>query len=303
MGAIQRLHRAQMGVSGGGKYIKFADPEVLRVLLANGVSSDGVGITTADVEKVTSIGTWFKGNTEITSFDEFEKFTGVTSLSQQALYQCSALSSIKLPQGVTSITDGVSLGGVMKGGVFAECSSLSEFDCEGITAIGSAAFYSAPTRLINSDKVVSIGQWCFSLGGGGSVSLPSLDTFGNNAFSKSLVSEILDLGKVKSVGAAGTQNYGGYGAFYSSTNLTKLVFPSTIESVSSFSCSRCSSLYTVICNAINPPALGSSVFSSTPIASGTGYIYVPDASVDAYKSATNWATYESQIKPLSEYNE
>lgn len=33
-----------MGVSGGGKYINFADPEVERVLLANGVSSDGVGL-------------------------------------------------------------------------------------------------------------------------------------------------------------------------------------------------------------------------------------------------------------------
>ena len=42
------------------------------------------------------------------------------------------------------------------------------------------------------------------------------------------------------------------------------------------------------------------VFDSTPIKSGTGYIYVPDDLVDAYKGATNWSTYASQIKGLSE---
>ena len=44
-----------------------------------------------------------------------------------------------------------------------------------------------------------------------------------------------------------------------------------------------------------------STLANTPIASGTGYIYVPDALVDSYKAATNWSTYAAQIKPLSEY--
>ena len=43
--------------------------------------------------------------------------------------------------------------------------------------------------------------------------------------------------------------------------------------------------------------------ANTPIASGTGYVYVPDALVDDYKTATNWVTYADQIKPLSEYVE
>lgn len=38
----------------------------------------------------------------------------------------------------------------------------------------------------------------------------------------------------------------------------------------------------------------------TPIENGTGYVYVPDNMVEAYKSATNWSTYADQIKPLSE---
>lgn len=46
---------------------------------------------------------------------------------------------------------------------------------------------------------------------------------------------------------------------------------------------------------------GVNAFSGTPIASGTGYVYVPDDEVDIYKAATNWSTYADQIKPLSEY--
>ena len=44
-----------------------------------------------------------------------------------------------------------------------------------------------------------------------------------------------------------------------------------------------------------------SAFKDTPIASGTGYIYVPSALVDSYKSATNWSTYANQIRAIEDY--
>lgn len=44
-------------------------------------------------------------------------------------------------------------------------------------------------------------------------------------------------------------------------------------------------------------------FTGSGIASGTGYIYVPDSLVDSYKTATNWSTYANQIKPISELGE
>lgn len=46
--------------------------------------------------------------------------------------------------------------------------------------------------------------------------------------------------------------------------------------------------------------LTSNSFTSTPIESGTGYIYVPDDLVEQYKVATNWAIFAKQIKGLSE---
>lgn len=46
--------------------------------------------------------------------------------------------------------------------------------------------------------------------------------------------------------------------------------------------------------------LDTSAFLDTPIASGTGYVYVPDDLVEKYKAATNWSVYASQIRPISE---
>ncbi len=41
-------------------------------------------------------------------------------------------------------------------------------------------------------------------------------------------------------------------------------------------------------------------FQGTPIEAGTGFIYVPDSLVEAYKTATNWSVFANQIKPISE---
>ncbi len=48
---------------------------------------------------------------------------------------------------------------------------------------------------------------------------------------------------------------------------------------------------------------GSSALSSTPIASGGGYIYVPRAMVSAYQAATNWSYYSAQIRALEDYTD
>ena len=96
----------------------------------------------------------------------------------------------------------------------------------------------------------------------------------------------------------------GYNAFGSCHKLKKLELPS-IVSISTRGLEFFSNLHTLIMSNPNTicRASSSSVLSNTPIAKGTGYIYVPDALVDQYKSATNWSVYANQIKPLSEYVE
>ena len=37
------------------------------------------------------------------------------------------------------------------------------------------------------------------------------------------------------------------------------------------------------------------------VESGTGYIYVPQATIEGFKSATNWSTYADQFRAIEDY--
>lgn len=85
-----------------------------------------------------------------------------------------------------------------------------------------------------------------------------------------------------------------------SSRLNKVILPDTIISIGWIAFGGCKSLKTFIVLASTPPSIQSDTFNST---NSTFSIFVPDESVEAYKSATNWTSYQSRIKPLSEYVE
>lgn len=89
--------------------------------------------------------------------------------------------------------------------------------------------------------------------------------------------------------------------FAYSSLLKRLDFPS-VESISGGAFSGCSRLVTLILRKADTVCTLENVnaFSGTSIAKGTGFVYVPDDLVEQYKAATNWSTYASQIKPISE---
>lgn len=70
--------------------------------------------------------------------------------------------------------------------------------------------------------------------------------------------------------------------------------------ISSQAFASCRALKRFIVRSSNPHTISNNIFQNTPIASGTGYIYVPDDAVETYKSATNWSVYADQIKGISE---
>jgi hypothetical protein len=41
--------------------------------------------------------------------------------------------------------------------------------------------------------------------------------------------------------------------------------------------------------------------NNSPIGQGTGYVYVPSALVDSYKTAANWSTFANQIRAIEDY--
>lgn len=81
-----------------------------------------------------------------------------------------------------------------------------------------------------------------------------------------------------------------------------LITPDTITSIGEHMCSGCTSLKYFIVKSGTPPTLGSyGAGKGSPIQlRAGGHIYVPDASVESYKTATNWSSYSDVIKGISE---
>ncbi|MBE6825032.1 MAG: hypothetical protein E7513_06770 [Ruminococcaceae bacterium] len=74
-------------------------------------------------------------------------------------------------------------------------------------------------------------------------------------------------------------------------------------SIGAYAFMRCSSLSKLIIYNENCELSNTDALSMTAISAGTGYIYVPDSAVEAYKNATNWNMYATQIKGISELEE
>lgn len=84
--------------------------------------------------------------------------------------------------------------------------------------------------------------------------------------------------------------------FQGCSGLTNVILPSKIKEIDSGFFANCTKLTEFTILAETPPKLAN---TTSCIISATTSIYVPDASVDAYKTATNWSAYADLIKPLS----
>lgn len=78
---------------------------------------------------------------------------------------------------------------------------------------------------------------------------------------------------------------------YGSDRLLEVTFPTTIRSLVSYMLCGCRRLSSISFWATTPPTLGTDAFTNT----NNCPIYVPAASVDAYKAESTWADYKSRI--------
>ena len=144
------------------------------------------------------------------------------------------------------------------------------------------------------DGVVKIGQNAFSYCSNlTSVDFPAVTSIDSYAFNNCSNLTSVDFPVATSIGD---------NAFNNCSKLTSVDFP-VATSIGSSAFSYCSNLTSLIlrksdaiCTLANINAL-----QSTPIKSGTGYIYVPRAFVDTYKAASNWSTYANQFRALEDY--
>ena len=257
-------------------YISFKDEEVLRVLLNKGVG-DGIGITEEQAAKVTDIGTWFMGNKEINTFDEFEKFTGVTTtkISSSAPYPYNgafartALTSIKLPSSLTVTGDGI----------FAEVSTLPEIDITHVTKLGKMSFWK-----------------CSSLA---KVLCPNLTEIGGAAFYGCSPLEEIDLSKVKVIPNQYEFNGLYYGCFQGCSSLKSVILSKDITTMGSFAFYNCTSLEIEDFQAPNLETLGQNAFYGVKIKkiSNLGKITTLPAASKSTQNFGDISTLEELVLP------
>lgn len=81
---------------------------------------------------------------------------------------------------------------------------------------------------------------------------------------------------------------------FTMTKITSLTLPNSITNIKGWAFYGCSGLTSITVEAITPPTLGNSAFNNT----NNCPIYVPSASVNAYKTASGWSTYADRIQAI-----
>lgn len=126
------------------------------------------------------------------------------------------------------------------------------------------------------------------------VYFPNVTSIGSCAFQNCSALTIVDCPNLTTLEAS---------AFNSCSALTSVDFPSLTQINGTNVFYNCTNLKALILRSATVCEMDSTIsLSGTPIQNGTGYIYVPRALIDSYKSATNWnTTYLNQFRALEDY--
>ena len=185
---------------------------------------------------------------------------GTRVIAESAFSGCSALTSITIPDSVTSIGDYA----------FEGCTGLTSITIpDGVTSIGGGAFYgcSALTSITIPDSVTSIGDYAFEgCTGLTSITIPDgVTSIGGGAFYG--CSALTSITIPDSVTSIGDQ------AFYGCSALTSITIPDSVTSIGDRAFFDCSSLKSITIGS-GVTRMGDNVFSGcsevTYIAIGDG---------------------------------
>lgn len=274
-----------------GIYIRFVDPEWQELVITN-YSTDKIGITQEDLDKVTSISeSKFYNNLDITDLSDFNKFRKLNRLYSSTFKNCSNLKTVTLPDSVTRL-DGynfqycTSLESII---IPDSVTSLSNGVVEGCTSLTSAIIGNKVPVLNESafkgcsklesitipNSVTSIGRWAFSgCSSLKSITIPnSVTSLGITAFSGcTSFTSITIPGSVTSIGSD---------TFSGCTSLTNVTFEDGLKELSLRMFNGCTKISEIrFCNTIK--TISSQCFTNITL---THDLVIPDS----VKTLTEWA--------------
>lgn len=220
--------------------------------------------------------TMFQGCIALTSISAPEVIYGAAG----AFSSCTSLPCVSFPKmsslainmffnckNLSSVSFSTSLSAIPSS-CFYSCTNLRDVSFPGVKNIYRAAFYGCTAlATVSFPAATSISQSAFYGAVVGKLVFPSATTLGSNI--TDYAAEV-DLSAKPTIPA---------NAFTGDYNMISLVLR----------------------NASQLTLANVNALTGTPIASGSGHIFVPADLVDTYKSATNWTTYASQIVSVTEY--
>lgn len=174
---------------------------------------------------------------------------------------------------------------------FLGCQALTAIDLPNVTQVKRNAFESCNhLQTINLPKVTDLGGGVFTSSAIQQADFPLVTTIGDGCFQGAAYLTSANLPLVTALPANAFRGTAIRTAdFAAVTNINRTAF------------TDCQTLETLIIRTPSVCVISdiSVALRGSKIASGTGYIYVPDNLVDSYKAATNWVALANQIKPIS----
>lgn len=290
--------------------IVFADDNVKSICVSHWDTNGDGELSYAEAVAVTTLGNYFRYNSQITSFDELQYFIGLSSIEGEAFKSCNNLTSIVLPSSITVIgneafrNSGLSCNLIIPQSVisineraFQGCHSLTGdlIIPNSVVTIGNSAFNGCSGftgDLVIPNSVATIERDVFSGCSGLNGSLVIGDgvteiysyTFNNCGFTGSLI-----------IGNSVTTI--AYDAFRHCSFTGSLVIGSSVTSIDNAFSSYNIGFTEINSKCATPPTLGSSTFNGL---SNSIPVYVPCGTQAIYKRASGWSSFTNYHERPSE---
>jgi len=271
------------------------------ITIGNGVTSIGFqafegcsGLTSITIpESVTSIGG--RAFAYCTGFNSFTIGSGVKKIGYYAFHGCTGLTSMTISESVTEIEHDAFIG----------CSSLTSiFIPKNVTKIHSAIFAScrslASIKVDPNNTVYNSRNDCNAIIYGGTLEAGCKNTIIPDGITKIDNYAFSGCSGLTSITIPESVTSIELSAFSGCTGLTSLTIPSKVTHLDDYAFSGCSNLKTVACLAQKVPNTSIKPFNGVPIESAT--LYVPEESLEAYKSAYYWKEFGT-ILPIGDMPE
>lgn len=203
----------------------------------------------------------------------------VTSIDNRAFENRYNLKSVTISNSVTSIGNRA----------FCGCDGLTSVQLgDSLISIGDCAF-SGCSKAFTSLELkngVSVGNYAFAYCGTLKSATIDTNSIGSDVFRECTALNSIDIG-------SSTTTISDY-MFTDCYSLRSVTIPDSVTRIGYYAFGYCRYITSITINAVTPPTLGSGAFYGI----SDYIIYVPAASVDVYKAASEWSLYADKIKPI-----